>query len=397
MRYFDFSADFLRRNLLTSGFVTWIRKKIYDLLDCLAGVTWSKPDENIVLVVRVDNIGDFVLWLESANHLEKHFSPRRLVLVANAAFSEVAERCACFDEVIPVDMGRFVLDRIYRFYMLRRVRRVCAAVAIQPTYSRVIGTGDTLVRASGATQRIGSVGDLANMSSSQHVIADQWYTCLVPAAKYPMTEIERNYEFVNNLRGHKAQPMIVKLAHVAEWPSLLKNDKDYFIIFPGASWTGRMWPIESFSAAARSIHAAYGWRVVVCGTRTKGELAWDFIKDGALTDVLDLCGKTSLPELVEVIRGAKLLISNETSAVHIAAAVCTPSVCVLGGGHFGRFLPYPSSVVCMRPVVVFERMSCFSCNWHCHLSYEKRGAVPCIAAIKVRSVVVAAHQAIREA
>jgi len=53
-----------------------------------------------------------------------------------------------------------------------------------------------------------------------------------------------------------------------------------------------------------------------------------------------LAGKTTIAQLVELIRNASLLIGNDSAAIHMAAATQTPSVCILGGGHYGRFLPY---------------------------------------------------------
>jgi ADP-heptose:LPS heptosyltransferase len=107
-----------------------------------------------------------------------------------------------------------------------------------------------------------------------------------------------------------------------------------------------------------------------------------------------LAGKTSLPEFVEVIRQARLLISNETSAVHIAAAVKTPSVCILGGGHFGRFLPYPEKVVNCKPVAVFKKMACFGCNWKCNQPHNVNGCVPCIEQIEMPDVISAVDVAL---
>ena len=46
-------------------------------------------------------------------------------------------------------------------------------------------------------------------------------------------------------------------------------------------------------------------------------------------------GRTSLQELSAIIARAHILVGNETSAVHIAAAVSTPSVCTLGEGTTG--------------------------------------------------------------
>ena len=81
--------------------------------------------------------------------------------------------------------------------------------------------------------------------------------------------------------------------------------------------------------------------------------------------LINLCGSTNLSQLIGVISSARLLLSNETSAIHIAAATSTPSVCLLGGGHFGRFVPYPSSAPMPHPIPVYYSMPCFNCNWQC--------------------------------
>ena len=95
---------------------------------------------------------------------------------------------------------------------------------------------------------------------------------------------------------------------------------------------------------------------------------------------------TNLAELAELLRSAELLISNETSAVHIAVAVSTPSVCVLGGGHYGRFMPYPSDIAGGMSVVAIHKMPCFNCNWHCTQPHSAGGPVPCISNVTVQSV-----------
>lgn len=107
---------------------------------------------------------------------------------------------------------------------------------------------------------------------------------------------------------------------------------------------------------------------------------------------INLAGKTSLPEFCELVRRAQFLVGNETSAIHIAAAVGTPSICLLGGGHFGRFVPYPSGMPGSSPEPVYEPMPCFGCSWNCHLPHLKGRAVPCVTAINVVAVSAAIEQ-----
>ncbi|CAN5269238.1 hypothetical protein BH09BAC6_BH09BAC6_01480 [soil metagenome] len=59
-------------------------------------------------------------------------------------------------------------------------------------------------------------------------------------------------------------------------------------------------------------------------------------------------------ELCELIAGAKLLISGDTVAIHLAAALSVPSICIAKGDLYGRFIPYPRAVF-DRIVTVFPR------------------------------------------
>lgn len=70
----------------------------------------------------------------------------------------------------------------------------------------------------------------------------------------------------------------------------------------------------------------------MCGSLEEKSICNEIIEILRSVPVLNLAGKTSLVELVEVIRGAKMLVGNDSSAIHIAAATGTPSVCIHGGG-----------------------------------------------------------------
>ena len=59
-----------------------------------------------------------------------------------------------------------------------------------------------------------------------------------------------------------------------------------------------------------------------------------------------------------LIKRCRLVIGAETGLAHLACAVGTPNVILLGGGHFGRFMPYAATttVVCLP-------LECYGCNW----------------------------------
>ncbi len=57
--------------------------------------------------------------------------------------------------------------------------------------------------------------------------------------------------------------------------------------------------------------------------------------------LVDLTGKTPLKHLPAVISKARLLVTNDTMAVHIGAALGVPVVVISQMNHYGRFVPYP--------------------------------------------------------
>ncbi len=366
------------------------------LLDLVARSSATRTPSNLIVLVKVDGIGDFVLWLESARALRQHYNGREIVLIANEIFVDLAEKIDFFDQVVEVDLNNFENDWRYRFKVIRKVFRLGAQIAIQPAYSRVFVTGDALVRATGAVERIGFDGDLTIRTPWQRNVGDRWYTRLIPSTEEQLSELERNWEFLKGLGVGKVRYSLAEIPQIAELPDSLNIDGEYFIIFPGAGNIRRMWPADSFGVVARSVAEEYVWQMVVCGTSAEGEIAQRLIGQAGLPDAYNMVGRTSLPEFVELVRGACLLISNETSAIHIAAAVGTPSVCLLGGGHFDRFMPYPEKLEGIKPVAVYEHMDCFGCNWHCIFPFQKGGPVPCVAAIQTQAVLDAVDFAVAE-
>jgi ADP-heptose:LPS heptosyltransferase len=101
----------------------------------------------------------------------------------------------------------------------------------------------------------------------------------------------------------------------------------YALVHPGATSASRRWPAERFAAVAAAL-AARGLRVAVTGTASERGLTAAVAGDAAL----DLGGRTSLGGLAALLRGAKLLVASDTGAVHLAAAVGTPSVAVFLSG-----------------------------------------------------------------
>lgn len=388
----------MKLNLASTKALTFraARDLLWYALDCIPAFIGRGKVSGDVLFVRLDALGDFVLWFSSLKRMRLHYAGKRIHLVCSPIVVELAESLHFFESVIPVEAKRFARELPYRWKILSKVSGLGASVAIQPVYSRIFILGEALIRSSRAERRIGSAGCPAGLSSWRRMLADRIYTRLVPASSAPIMEIDRNCEFLAGLFKDQVYPQSVELPQLVELKETLAFGANYFIMFPGAASSKRLWPVFKFAAVAKEIASRYGSRLVVCGTAGERPLADELILRAGLAGAINLAGETSLPEFVEVVRGASLLVGNETSAVHIAAAVETPSVCLLGGGHFGRFMPYSSSCRGMKPVPVYELMECFGCHWSCIHPDQRRGAVaPCVKVITVDLVLEVVHEILK--
>jgi ADP-heptose:LPS heptosyltransferase len=339
-----------------------------------------------VLIVRLDAIGDFVVWLDAAKALRNLYpeGKYKLVLLGNHLWTPLAEELKLFDEVWSLDRRKFSKNISYRISLLKKVRAGGFETAVHPTFSRDFMFGDTIIKATCARERIGSESDGFNLTPSQKRRSDLWYTRLVPAAQVPVMELIRNADFIRGLGNVKFKAGVPTLPVQALSPVHLGS---FYVLVPGAGAKLRQWPVESFVQLAGKIYRATGWTGVVCGGAGETVLG-DAIEKSAGVPIENWAGKTSLRELVAVIAKACVVVGNETSAIHISAAVSTPSVCIVGGGHFGRFVPYKVEDETTRPLpaVCFHPMECFGCNWQCGRCSKSEMVAPCITKVTVDDV-----------
>ena len=130
--------------------------------------------------------------------------------------------------------------------------------------------------------------------------------------------------------------------------ALLKSNaldvKPLLLLAPGTVWETKHW-IPSHFAEVGQYFLAEGWSVALIGAG-RDRTACAAVQT-TLRGAVDLCGKTTLLELVELIRRARLCVSNDSGPMHLAAALDTPVVAVFGPTDPVWVGPYnrPDSVV----------------------------------------------------
>jgi len=368
-----------------------IRSLLFILFDSIALWAAKVPKHNQlepILLIRQDRIGDFILWLDTAKEYRKYYPPEnyKIILIGNAIWSDLAKGLPFWDEVLPVNVKAFKALSRYRWNILRKVRNFGAKIAIQPTYSREFYHGDSLIRASNASKKVSSAGNMSNRNQLKSNLADRWHTELIPSSPEQLSELERNAEFFSGFIKKLYLPSYPELELSCDCKIQELKHKSFYILSLGANKKYREWPYKYYAKIAQKIHKKTGWLGLICGAENEFYLG-EHIKKLCDAPLQNYTGQTTLSELTCLLAKSQILISNETGTVHIANAVGTPTVCILGGGHFGRFVPYPElSGKINNLKVVYYKMPCYGCDWKCVYHIKDEDPAPCISNISVDAV-----------
>ncbi|MFH1066551.1 MAG: lipopolysaccharide heptosyltransferase II [bacterium] len=136
-------------------------------------------------------------------------------------------------------------------------------------------------------------------------------------------------------------------------PSL---SEPFLVVCPGAEFgPAKRWPAERFAEAADNIAVARGWRVVLLGARAD-EAQAAAVEKKIRAPHLNLAGKTTLAELVQWLAHARLVLCNDSGAMHLAALLRAPTVAIFGSTEPRLTGPLSPTVRVLR-----EHVPCSPC------------------------------------
>jgi lipopolysaccharide heptosyltransferase II len=113
-------------------------------------------------------------------------------------------------------------------------------------------------------------------------------------------------------------------------------------INPGSSlrWPTKQWPLESFAKLCDEL-ARRNIRVVITGTLEDQPLIEELLSQ-TRNKPINAAGKTSITELVALVRRCQVFISSDSAPMHVASSVNVPLVAIFGPTDPKRHLVAPS-------------------------------------------------------
>ncbi|MBS0287593.1 MAG: lipopolysaccharide heptosyltransferase II [Proteobacteria bacterium] len=135
----------------------------------------------------------------------------------------------------------------------------------------------------------------------------------------------------------------------------LTTEKPILVMCPGAEFgPSKRWP-EKYYAKLANYYLDKGWQVWIFGSAKDSEVA-EVIQEQTQARCNDLTGRTKLGEAIDLMSQARMVVTNDSGLMHIAAALSRPLVAVYGSTSPGFTPPLNE-----KAVVIQESLPCSPC------------------------------------
>ncbi|MBW4442629.1 MAG: glycosyltransferase family 9 protein [Plectolyngbya sp. WJT66-NPBG17] len=272
-----------------------------------------------LLVMRLDNIGDVIMTSPALRSIKANLPEARITLMASPGGSIAAPLLPWVDEVLSwrvlwQDLGRLAFDPAREWELVTKLRGF-DAVMIFTSFNQSPHPAAFVSCLAGIPLRLGESKETGGMMLTHEV----------SAAPDELHQVERNLRLIESV-GFEVHDRSLSIQH----SNLKLIDSPYIVLNPWTSCQSRNYDAKRFAIAARQLAEITGWKIAVTGVekdRDRAGIVLEVLGDTAI----DLIGKTSLSELAALIANAELMLSNNTSTMHIADATRTLSVILFAG------------------------------------------------------------------
>jgi ADP-heptose:LPS heptosyltransferase len=379
------------RNLYRASAPRWLRVGAA-LARCCRGPA-SRP---AILVVKLDSLGDALLFTGALRVLRARFPEHRIVVAASAGSEAVYERLPYIDRLVTIPSrslgGTSGKDRWERLLAGARLLATRYVQVVVGAYT--CGLLEHHIAAFAGGRKTWFAGEVA---------PDQ--RDLLPASPQALydhcIEVDKGMHELDKAAALVSALVDIKQTRRDVWPELtirdaegvwarnlangLRQGADTLVVAvcAGARYQRKCWPVERYGEVLVSLAKRRSVAALLLGTASERKAFEPIVaagRSGSRLTVLNLAGETDLWRAAAMIQAADLCIGNDTFGLHAAIAAGTPSVVIMSGTDPGRWVPWgdPSC-----HAMVSHRLSCYGCE----LSRPCTGE--CIRAISVTEALAA--------
>lgn len=338
-----------------------------------------------ILVTRTDRIGDVVLSTPVFSAIKKRYPKAHLAVMVFKETAPVVLGNPSVDEVIVYDkkgVHRSWLRTLAFGIGLRR-KKFEVVIHLHPTNrANIISWLARIPVRIGYEVKRGRHG--RNHFLLTHVIEEKKWQGKRHEADYNFDLLS----FVDVPRPEEFELYfpLVSAGRERLNEQLPKPFNSHYVVFhPSASCPSKRWSPEQLGKVADSLAAAHKVLPIIIG-EGEGVLHARQMEESMKEKAVNLSGQLDLSMLGWLLKGARLLISNDSGPVHIAAALKTPVISIFGRSQLGLG-PVRWKPISVNSSFLQKDVGCGECLAHlCEIDFK------CLKELKAEEVLEEARK-----
>jgi len=266
------------------------------------------------ILIRASNwLGDAVMSAPAVRAIKRGRPDAHVTILTPAKLADLWRSEGDVDEVMAIEAGESV------FAVARRIRRGFDAAIVFPNSFRVA----LEVWLAGIPRRVGYPGHARSALLNQ-----VWREKKKAAQSGPQRHQVHHYLQLAEFIGAEIS---TALALEPQRTPIARLDAPPVLgLCAGAEYgPAKRWLPERFAEVMRLVHERHQGEWKLFGVAKDREVI-DAITTAAGVPALDLVGKTTLAELIAELRTCRLLVTNDTGTMHLAAHLGVPVVAIFG-------------------------------------------------------------------
>lgn len=338
-----------------------------------------------VLLVSSGGLGDTILFSLVADRfmaLADEGEPVHLVVREGSEAAAFLFPPAI--ELIPVNYRRLIRNPFYRWSVRRKLKDFGYRVAVSTDHLRLPTVDDALVLAAGAESSLAleprswPKHDRLLQKNRKHY--SRWYAVEDGLAH----RMVRWVGLANAISG-RTDPLPQVRFPPDRLPAPAPSHGAFVVVHPFSAVPARQHPPALYRRILDALPQGTPW-VLSAGPG-------DLDRNPRFRALLEVPGATlseaGLEDKAALMAAARLVVSVDTSVLHLAVGVGAPTLCLASAAHVIDSVPYDPAMTPGNVTFLYHDMDCRGCHGACILAPEG-GLYPCVARLDEARAVAAA-------
>lgn len=277
---------------------------------------------NKILFITLSNIGDVVLTLPALDYLRANFPQAEITVMAGPRAAGIFKGNPAIAKLTVYDKHISLREKVKLLRNLRNEKFDCVIDLRNSLFG-------VLIPAKYKTSPFLFVPKRLRHMKERHLYKVKQSVSVVTADK-PAVEVG---DFLFSSPGDQAY--INNLLAGND----IRSGNDIAVISPGARSHIKRWAKEKFVRLIDSLIAEFNMKVILAGDKDDSPAA-QYIAENCKYPVLNLSGRTDLAQLIALLKKANLVITNDSSVLHLSSYLNRNIIAIFGSTDDSRYGPW---------------------------------------------------------